>query len=137
MNANQNQDLLTVKEVMMDVGIKARATVDKYIHAGVLKPVKKPGRQPETYRGRKFMFKPEAVEKLKKYMLKHGRIQPKGLEPVQRPKESRKPREPNALQPMDKAQLTAQLNDAIQKVEYLESAVKLLSKSIREMTTTH
>lgn len=138
MNANQNNgvETLTVKEVMLDVGIKARATVDKYIAAGVLKPIKKRGKQPETYRGRKFMFKRDSVEKLKKYMLKHGRIQPKGLEPVQRPVEYRKPRK-QAEVVLTKETLAQQLNEAIKKVEYLETAVKLLSKSIREMSTTH
>lgn len=146
MNTQQaNKEAFTVREVMLETGIKARATLDKYIAQGVIKPIKKRGKQPETYRGRKFYFKGEAIAKLKKYMQTHGRIQPKGMEIKQKVKETRVSRKmkvqaaqmPQAQSGPTKAELAAQLSTTIQQVEHLVKVVKMLSESVREMSTTH
>jgi len=135
MQATENN--LTVREVMLETGIKARATLDKYIDMGVIRPIKKRGRQPESYRGRKFYFRAEAVQKLKKYMQTHGRIQPKGMEIKVKVKESRRSRKAVMTQDVSKQALLAQVDQAIQKVKYLEDVIKGLSKSLQELTTTH
>lgn len=127
-------EVFTVRDVMAETGIKARATLDKYIELGVISPIKKRGKQPKINRGRKFYFKMEQIEKLKKYMLTHGRIQPKGLEPVERPKEHRQPRKTKEV---TKETLEVALESAIQKVEYLQEVVKSLSETITKMNTNH
>jgi hypothetical protein len=142
----QNEVKLTIQDVMMDTGIKARATVDKYIHNGVLKPIRKPGRQLST-RGRRMYFRPEAVEKLKKYMMRHGRIQPIGMPEVKRVKETRTRKEMTATEvlqvsssataAMNKVQVLAQLDKAIEQVQHLSNVIKMLSQSMRESDTNH
>ena len=112
---------------------------------GVLKPIRKPGRQPVKAR-HKFYFRPESVDRLKKYMQTHGRIQPKGMEVKEKVKEARKPRELTATKVLEanapkksatKAEILEQLDKAIEQVQYLDTVIKMLSQSMRESDTNH
>lgn len=110
--------LYTVPEVMAEVGLKYRALLDRCIQMGLISPIKKPGRQPKTYKGRRFLFRQEQIDRLKKYLAKNG---------GRLPREGGKKSAPVVNLPPEtaatQASLMEQLSAAIKEVEQLRGIV--------------